>query len=738
FVYNLARSHQLRGEVINHSSGVDIIVEGQSQSLQHFHRELSTQAPPLAVITTMEIKDIAPQGFETFSIRPSNRSDPAQTLISPDIALCPDCLRELFDPGDRRFHYPFINCTNCGPRYTIIESIPYDRPYTAMRHFTMCPQCQAEYDDPANRRFHAQPNACPECGPRIWLVKSNGDGIPVEDLIARSADLLHDGKILALKGLGGFHLAVDACDEAAVARLRERKHREAKPLAVMFPDIDTARQYVTILPPEAEMLMGPRSPIMLCKVSGPASVVPSIATGYARLGVMLPYTPLHHLLLREFGRPLVMTSANLSEEPICIDNDEALSRLQSVADYFLLHNRHIYTRSDDAVYLYTAGAPRPIRRGRGFAPQPIFLQTESPSILAVGGEFKNTICLTRETQAFVSQHLGDMENLETFDFFKETINHLQKTLEIKPTLIVHDRHPDYLSTRWAKEQKHLPRLAVPHHHAHLAACMAEHKLTRPVIGIILDGTGLGKDDNIWGGEILTGDYGEIQRFAHLENMLLPGGDAAIKAPWRIALAYLAQSFNDECPRLPFLDNREMITILDMIRTRTNSPLTSSMGRLFDAVSAMAGGPCCIRYEGEAAIALTQACDDLSVPPFTMGIRRSGRERILCVQPLIRDIAQAIQEGADFTNISNRFHRTLVDWLNRAVQMAHRETGLDSVVLSGGVFQNEILLENLLSAIAKQGLKVYAHEQVPTNDGGLALGQAAIGQHYLKTIHQQQE
>ncbi|HCW76890.1 MAG TPA: carbamoyltransferase HypF [Candidatus Marinimicrobia bacterium] len=736
FVFNLAEECGLTGFVANSSNGVEIEIEGDGDSIAKFHRCLNTQAPPLAVLVKIEKADIPPQFESTFKIISSKRTHSAATLISPDVAVCPNCLSELFDPTDRRFQYPFINCTNCGPRYTIIEAIPYDRPFTSMRHFKMCPECQQEYDDPRNRRFHAQPNACPTCGPKIWLV--NGDNKPVAgDALDLALELIESGNILAVRGLGGFHLVVDATNQDAVMRLRERKHREAKPLAVMFPSLEAITREVQINATESALLTSFIAPIVLCKKLLVATIADAVAPHHSRLGVMLPYTPLHHLLLSHFGKPLVMTSANLSEEPICITNPEALTRLNGIADYFLLHDRDIYLRNDDSVMIHLAGKNRMIRRSRGFVPRPIFLPASGPSVLAVGGELKNTVCLTRQNQAFLSPYIGDMENLETYHSFEQTISHLQRVLEVKPELIIHDLHPDYLATQWAMKQG-IPTLAVQHHHAHLAAAMAENCLTEPVIGVILDGTGFGTDGNIWGGEILVGDASAFSRFGHLENMLLPGGNAAIRAPWRTAVAYLRQSFDTKLPQLDILRNWEIGPILEMVSSRTNSPYTSSMGRLFDAISALAGGPGEIRYEGEAAIALMQACTDLNVPPFTFGIRSQESVKILCVKPLIRDVAHAILDGADFTMISNRFHRTLVNWLVKILELARRSTGINQIVLSGGVFQNEILLEALIPRLQSKNFEVFAHELVPTNDGGLALGQALIGQKYLEKMRLKQK
>lgn len=735
FVYNLAIKNGLTGFVTNDSNGVEIQIEGDSNAVTAFLQHLKSDPPPLAIITNMTVDHLNPENDQVFQIIPSRRGSNITTLISPDVAVCPDCLSELFDPTDRRFQYPFINCTNCGPRYTIIESIPYDRPFTSMRKFKMCPECQAEYDNPSDRRFHAQPNACPVCGPHIRLTDGAGNPMTGHSEITTVVDNLRAGRIVAIKGLGGFHLAVNANDPVAVDRLRKRKIREAKPLAVMFPYLEIARLYVTINPDEAELLTSYQSPIVLCKKSGSYQVAESVAPGNARLGVMLPYTPLHHLIMHEFDGPLVMTSANLSDEPICIDNDEALKRLVNIADLFLLHNRDIYLRSDDSVFIHTHGKNRPVRRSRGFVPRPVFLEEAGAAVLAVGGELKNTICLTTQDRAFMSQHIGDIENLESYQFFLKTIEHLVRVLQIKPELIVHDLHPDYFTTQWAQKQD-LPTRAVQHHHAHLAACMAEHGLDEPVIGLIADGTGYGPDGTIWGGEILVGDYTRFERFGHLENMMLPGGDAAIKAPWRTAIAYLYQSFAGEELPTELIRRWDYEPIIEMIATTTHAPNTSSMGRLFDAVAALSGICPEIRYEGQAAIELMQACTSIDVPPFTFGIKSEGTDKIMCVRPLIRDVAFALTDGTGLTEISNRFHRTIIEWFVKSAKLARHSSGLDKVILSGGVFQNAILLEGLIPVLERNKFQVFAHEQVPTNDGGLALGQAMIGRKYLETKNQE--
>ncbi|MGC8788102.1 MAG: carbamoyltransferase HypF, partial [Anaerolineae bacterium] len=639
FVYNLAVSHGLRGWVRNTSAGVEIEVEGSSEALSAFLDQLATQAPPLARIESISVTDIPLNGYSEFVILESQPLAGAYQLVSPDIATCADCLRELFDPQDRRYGYPFINCTNCGPRFTIIEDIPYDRPKTTMRDFTMCPECQAEYDNPANRRFHAQPNACPVCGPHLWLVaRSEFAASPSigsyalpnaanavlqsrndQDTIVAASQLLKQGAILALKGLGGFHLACDATNQDAVRRLRERKHRPHKPFALMMPSLDDIQRHCWVTPEEAALLTSPASPIVLLRWREESSVVRDVAPHNRYLGVMLPYTPLHHLLLREIGRPLVMTSGNLSEEPIAKDNDEALQRLASLADAFLLHNRAIYARYDDSVwFIPLPEQPQPIRRARGYAPNPVRLSFPLRNILACGAELKNTFCLTRDRYAFISQHIGDMENLETLEHFEATVKLYEHLFRTHPEMLACDLHPDYLATRYAHERaraENLPLLEIQHHHAHIASCLADNDWSPeagPVIGVAMDGTGLGNDGHIWGGEFLIADYSSSERWGHFQYLPLPGGDAATRKPYRIALGYLLHCLK-EIPQLPFLASmpaQESEIIRQMVEQNIHTPLTSSCGRLFDAVSALLGVCLETSYEAQAAIELEMTAGDV--------------------------------------------------------------------------------------------------------------------------------
>ncbi|NQT62396.1 MAG: carbamoyltransferase HypF [Candidatus Marinimicrobia bacterium] len=730
FIYSLARGIGLVGSVYNTSDGVKVELQGSSPQLEQFESRLRPEAPPLSTIISVEIEEIPAMDESDFTIVASYDNASVSTLISPDVALCDDCKAELFDDKNRRYRYPFINCTNCGPRYTIIENIPYDRPFTSMKHFPLCKACHTEYQDPGDRRFHAQPNACPECGPQVWLTDQKGERIESNDPVSKTIELLVEGKILAIKGLGGFHLAVDSRNTDAVARLRLAKGRDEKPLAIMVRDLATAQTLVHLSQLEIETLGSIQAPIVLCTSKLDTNIAPNIAPGNDRLGIMLPYTPLHHLLLSGKLDTLVMTSANFSEEPICIDNDEALTRLAGLADFFLLHNRDIYLRTDDSVVMELSGKIRPVRRSRGYAPRPIFTKRKGPSILAVGAELKNVVGLSKDEKVFLSQHIGDLENLEAFEFFKMTIEHIQRIFELEPELIVHDLHPEYLSTKWAKDQT-LPLLGVQHHHAHLAACMAENSLEEPVIGIIMDGTGYGTDGTIWGGEFLVGDPTGFDRKAHFEPMPLPGGEAAIKSPWRIGLGYLHQVFGANLPEIPALKERDIQPIIQMLNANINSPLTSSCGRLFDAVAALSGGRQEIRYEAQAAIEFMQAAqNDLGDDFSIFDPVQTDEKHIIPIKPILECLLSRKQTGRNFQQLSQWFHNSLIHTFVKITEQLRYENGIQNIVLSGGVFQNTLMFEGLINALTDIGLSVYTHHEVPSNDAGIALGQVIIGQKFL--------
>ena len=735
YVYRLASEHSLAGHIRNTSAGVTIELQGSAASVEGFLARLPKEAPPLAHITGIHVEEIPCSGNTRFEILESERDESVRTLISPDVAVCEDCLRELFDPSDRRYRYPFINCTNCGPRFTIVRSIPYDRPLTSMAGFKMCSDCQAEYDDPRNRRFHAQPNACWKCGPRVELWNQKGEIIPADDPIARAAKLLSDGKIVAIKGLGGFHLAADATNPVAVELLRARKLRVEKPFAVMVPDAATAQEFCEVNEAARGALESPQRPIVIMRGKRGCLIAGQVAPRNHDLGLFLPYTPLHHLLFAEGNfRALVMTSANRSEEPIAIDNKEAVKCLRDLADSLLVHNRDILWRCDDSVVRPAAGKIRQMRRSRGFVPVPVFLHEDVSPTLAVGGELKNTICLAKGRHAFLSQHIGDLENLESYEFFKDVIAHLQSILEIEPQIVACDLHPDYFSTKWALAQKGARLVGVQHHHAHIASCMAENHLDGRVIGLSLDGTGYGTDGRIWGGEVLVADYSGFERAAHFDYVPMPGGAKAIQEPWRMAVAYLAHHWGRDFLKLPIafvsqLNEREVDTILQMMARKVNSPLTSSCGRLFDAVAALVGLRTHVNYEGQAAIELEAAIADSSdALAYPVDLKSEGNEWILETRPLFEQLIEDLRQKVAVGAISRRFHNGLVEaFVHLAVKLRERH-GLDRVCMGGGTFQNVFLSENLRTRLETLGFKVFTQSEVPPGDGGLSLGQIMVAAH----------
>jgi len=729
FVYRLATQYALKGFIRNTSSGVLIEVQGIPSLLETFCSRLKSDAPPLAKIETMEECTVATLSGEGFMIGDSSADSEVETLIPPDIALCSDCRSELLDPANRRFRYPFINCTNCGPRYTIVERLPYDRPFTSMHGFSQCPECEKEYHNPFDRRFHAQPNACPVCGPSLSLIDTAGKSCTFQDVAAEAAVLLKMGRIVALKGIGGFHLAVDARNDAAVRRLRERKGRQAKPFAVMMRDMALAGHFCELSEGECTALTSAEAPVVLLKKRTVEGLSPSIAQGNDRLGVMLPYTPLHTLLFDEALDVLVMTSANFSEEPLVNEDEEALLRLKGIADAFLMHNRPIYLKCDDSVTIHSSGSLRQIRRSRGYVPAPVYLRENGPVVLGTGGELKNTIALLKGTHALMSQHIGDMKNFEAYRHFQHVAIHLQHLFQAVPELLVHDLHPAYMTTQWALRQER-PVLAVQHHHAHLASCLAENRDAGPAIGLVLDGTGYGTDGTIWGGELLIGDAAGAERFASFESMPLPGGDAAVMQPWRAALGYLSRSFST-MPDLPFMKERSIEPVLELLQKGVSVYETSSCGRLFDAVAALCGMQGEITYEGEAAIELMLAAGGtMGHSAFRYALQEENGRWIMMVSPIIQDAASAVQQGVSASEISRRFHRTLVTCFSDIIRKASQATGIKTVVLSGGVFQNVLLFETLVRELEGAGYRVLTHALVPSNDGGLSLGQAIIGRSCL--------
>jgi hydrogenase maturation protein HypF len=734
YIYRLATARQLAGNIINTSSGVMIEIQGPHQVVEDFVMSLPKEAPPLARITGLTVLDVPCNGDREFRILASRRGEAVHTLISPDVAICEDCLHELFDPHDRRYHYPFINCTNCGPRFTIVRDIPYDRPHTSMAVFPMCPACQAEYDDPFNRRFHAQPNACWDCGPQLELLDSNGHRLREFDPVAKAAAVLRLGSVVAVKGLGGFHLAADTTNAAAVALLRERKRRVEKPFAIMVPNLAAAAELCDLDDPARQALGSVQRPIVLLRRKQPSAICDEVAPFNHDLGVFLPYTPLHHLLFAQGGfTALVMTSANLSEEPIAIDNREALSRLSGLADYFLVHNREILLRCDDSVVRVMGGKVCQVRRSRGYVPVPVFLKKQVPPILAVGGELKNTICMTKGRHAFLSQHLGDLENLESYKFFEEAIGQLGNILEIQPEIIAYDLHPDYFSTKWALAQSGQRLVGVQHHHAHIASCMAENHLEGRVIGFALDGTGYGTDGHIWGGEVLVAGFDGFERAAHFEYVPLPGGAAAIREPWRMAVSYLAHHFGRDLLNLPLpfvrqLESRKLDLVLQMLDRNINSPLTSSCGRLFDAVAALVGVRQQVNYEAQAAIELEMAIESSSPGiAYPLEIKPDANGWIVGTRPLFESILKDIRSKVPVAEMSRRFHNGLVEAFISLAELLRDQTSLKRVCLSGGTFHNYYLLQHLTSRLMSIRFEVFTHSEVPAGDGGLSLGQASIAE-----------
>ncbi len=742
FVFHLAVELGLTGWVRNTPAGVEQELQGTAAALEQFDQRLHQELPPLAAISQLEQHDLPEQPAESgFVILPSSTGK-HEAQIAPDTALCADCLRELFDPADRRYQHPFITCTNCGPRWTIVTGTPYDRPLTTMAEFPLCPACRAEYQNPANRRFHAQPIACPACGPRLSLIPEHPQPL------AQALELLRQGQVVAIKGLGGFHLAVDACNDRAVARLRQRKQRDEKPFAVMVPDLAAARQLAELTALEERLLAGPEAPIVIVRRS-PGDTIPNrtadsghlpqiaalVAPGSGWIGLLLAYTPLHQLLFQDSGLiALVMTSANASDQPMVCTDDEAVLQLAGIADAVLTHNRPIQIRTDDSVMRVFQGKPLFYRRSRGYVPRPIGLPFDCGQLLAVGAELKNTICLTRGNQAFVSQHIGDLKNEATLDTFQQTISHLSQIMEIRPDRVVCDLHPDYLSTRHA-EVLGLPVVQVQHHHAHMAACMAENGLEGDVIGVIFDGTGIGSDGTVWGGEFLVGGYAEGQRAGHLKPVRLPGGDAAAREPWRMVLAWLYQPYGDDVwrlPGLPTLNMAEKQVFQAMLERGLQSPLTSSAGRLFDAAACLLGAVSSNRFDGQAGMALEALAETARtaavLPPVGVLTATAGPFQ-LDGAPLLRGLAEGLRFGVDTAELALGFHQAIAAAVLEGCGILRRSRGFDRVVLSGGVFQNRLLTEMVYNYLPKAGFTVYSHRLVPPNDGCIALGQAAVAAHH---------
>ncbi len=730
YIYNLAQKHTIRGWVLNNGNGVFIDAEGEDGNLQQFIQDIPKLAPSLARIESLRVKFLKPLGYPSFEIRKSKETQEKFVLISPDVATCDQCLSELLSPQNFRYRYPFINCTLCGPRFTIIKDIPYDRHKTTMASFKMCPLCQSEYENPSDRRFHAQPNACPACGPSLRLVDREGKEIP-GDPIEETLTLFEKGRIVAIKGLGGFHLACDAKNQEVVSTLRSRKYREDKPFAVMCQDIKEVQNHCELSLEEENLLLSTERPIVILRRKKGCKIAPAVAPYQNTLGVMLPYSPLHYLLFQGSLKTLVMTSGNITDEPICYKNEEAFQRLSRIADYFLFHNREIHMRCDDSVTRVFEGKPYLLRRSRGYVPYPIKLSFPIEMILACGGELKNTFCLTRDQYAFVSHHIGDLENLETLTSFEEGIEHFKRLFSIEPKALAYDLHPDYLSTKYALSIPDLPKVGVQHHHAHIVSCMAENGIEGEVIGVALDGTGYGTDGTLWGGEFLKVSLKDFIRLAHLKEVPMPGGAMAIKEPWRMAMVYLEEAFGEEWPELEIdfvkrIDPKKTEVLKMMIKRGLNTPFSTSMGRLFDAVSSLLSIRDYVNYEGQAAIELEMIADEEVKASYSFQFLQKEEGLIeIDLSEMIREIIYDLREGISAPEISGKFHQTISRLIIEMCNLIRDREGLNRVVLSGGVFQNMFLLSRVIEGLKGSGFEVYTHHLLPTNDGGICLGQAVI-------------
>ncbi len=741
FVYALARKHALAGLVHNDADGVRIEVEGVPEELERFVRALEDESPSLAVIEAVEWRSLAARGDSGFRIEESREGARRHALVSPDVTTCEDCLGELLDPDDRRYRYPFTNCTNCGPRFTITRQVPYDRATTTMSSFEMCAECQQEYEDPTSRRFHAQPNACTVCGPRVRLLDKFGHELQAkqEDPIRRAARMLRGRAIVAIKGLGGYHLACDPFDAVAVRTLRGRKARQDKPFALMARDLEQVRELCSVTPKEETLLTSPQCPVVLLERRDGSGVAEEVAPRQKTLGVMLAYTPLHHLLLRDAGIPLVMTSGNNSDEPIAYKDDEAFEQLGEIADYFLVHDREIHMRTDDSVVRLVRSEQYPVRRSRSYAPAPLGVaESFGQHTLACGGELKNTFCVTKDRHAFISHHIGDLENYETLRSFKEGVEHFCELFDVKPEVVAYDLHPEYLSTKYARELEEagLPAVGVQHHHAHVASCLADNE--RPAeeraIGVALDGTGYGTDGAVWGGEFFEGSIADgFTRRAHLEYMPLPGGSAAIRQPWRMAVAQLVGLYGlEDALKLPLpvieqSGERDVRLVARLVERGLNTPSTSSAGRLFDAVSAIVGLPGSRRttYEGQAAIELELAAGGPVERGYQFSLKTEAVPWVIRTREILTGVVEDLLAGRSSAEVSAKFHRTMAEIVVAVCGLVREMDGVSAVALSGGTFQNMLLLAQTVELLEEKGFVVYTHRRVPANDGGLAFGQAIL-------------
>jgi len=733
FIHKLVKNYNLSGWVLNSNQGVEMDIEGKTEEINNFINDIKKKLPPLARIEKIEVNQLPLIGYKGFNIKKSIvKEEGGFVLVSPDISICKDCLQELFDLHNRRFRYPFINCTNCGPRFTIIKDIPYDRGKTTMNNFKMCSLCQSEYDDIEDRRYHAQPNACVDCGPQVSLYQNKRklEGI---DPIEKSVKLLKEGKIGAIKGLGGFHLACDATNNKAVTRLRRLKNREAKPFALMSPDLEKINQFCEVNKKEEEWLINQSRPVVLLKKKKNNLISPLVAPNNNCLGVMLPYTPLHYLLLKDNFTALIMTSGNITDQPIIGYNQEALEKLDRIADFFLLYNRDIFNRCDDSVVKIINDDNVFFRRSRGYVPHPIILDFKLKEVLALGGELKNTISFSKENYVFLSQYLGDLKSVENLEFFKESITSFKKMFEVKPEIIACDLHPDYLSTQYAEEikvKKGLKVVRVQHHHAHIVSCMAENNIKEKVIGVAYDGTGYGDDGNIWGGEFLLCDLKEYIRVGHLKYYPLPGGDKAIAEPWRMVYSYLYSIYGPRAKKIDIdfirrMDYDKLSIIEKMIDKNINSPLTSSCGRLFDAASSLIGIRDEVTYEGQAAMELESFCAYGIKKRYNFCICKEGEEFIIDPQEIFIDIIKDLKKGIDKKVIAAKFHNTVAEFTVNLCGKIRENTGINKIALSGGVFQNRYLTDKIISLLEKDDFQVYTQRKVPPNDGGISLGQAVV-------------
>lgn len=733
FIHKLVQNYNLSGWVLNSNQGVEMDVEGKTEELNNFISDIKDKLPPLARIENIEVNQLPLIGYKGFSIKKSiTKEENGFVLVSPDISICEDCLQELFDPRNQRFRYPFINCTNCGPRFTIIKDIPYDRGKTTMKVFEMCPQCQSEYENIEDRRYHAQPNACADCGPQVSLYQ-NKRKLESVDPIEKAVKLLKEGKIGAIKGLGGFYLACDATNSKAVAKLRRLKNREAKPFAIMSFNLEKIKKYCKLGKKEEEWLINRARPIVLLKKKEDSLISSSVAPRNNYLGVMLPYTPLHYLLLKDNFTALIMTSGNIADQPIIGDNQEALEKLDRTADFFLLYNRDIFNRCDDSVLKIINGDNMFFRRSRGYVPYPIILDFKLKEVLALGGELKNTISFSKENYVFLSQYLGDLKSVETLSFLKKSIASLKKMFRINPEIIACDLHPDYLSTQYAEEigaKKGLKVVKVQHHHAHIVSCMVENNIKEKVIGVAYDGTGYGDDGKIWGGEFLLCDLKEYLRVGHLKYCSLPGGDKAIMEPWRMTYSYLYSIYGPKAKTLDInfiqrMDYDKLSIIEKMIDKNINSPLTSSCGRLFDAISSLIGIRDEISYEGQAAMELESFCASGIKERYKFCIYKEGMEFIIDPQEIFIEIIKDLKEGIDKKIMAAKFHNTVAEFTLNLCGKIRENSGINKIALSGGVFQNKYLTEKVVSLLEDKGFKVYTQSKVPPNDGGISLGQAVV-------------